>query len=826
MNQDLIHNELTEGVERYSDVYFEFIPNKTALISEKDQTYVFTADNQISLEIKVLTPTIFRVRYAAKGIFERDFSYAVEDYSKWEKVKCKLKDKKRHFLISTEKLNCKVDKKDMKVSFQDALTGKIINEEAAPFYGRSTILKGMQELKITKIAQSNEAFFGLGDKSGKLNLRGQKLENWNTDAFGFDKERDPLYRSIPFYYGLNDKLGYGIFLDNYSKSHFDFDTARKGKVTFSVESGALKYFFIYGPELIEVAKKYVQLTGLPELPPLWALGFHQCRWSYYPEERVRELASEFRAREIPCDAIYLDIDYMDGYRCFTWNDEYFPKPAKMIKALKSKGFHTVVMIDPGLRVDPAYEVYQSGLKKDVFCRRTDGELMTGPVWPPDCVFPDFTNSKTRKWWGELYHKLYKKQGVSGFWNDMNEPAVFKVNHMTFPDEVMHNYEGEPCNHKKVHNVYGQQMSRATFDGLKKLLPEKRPFLLTRATFSGGQRYAAVWTGDNFATWEHLRLGNIQCQRLSISGFSFTGTDIGGFADQPDGELFVRWLQLGIFHPLFRVHSMGNKDDGASIVDEEKIKEQEKNNRLDQEPWVFGDPFTDHARKAIELRYQLLPYIYTTFWQYITSGNPMLKSLVFEDQADRKTISRENEFVFGDHLLVAPVIRSGAKSLGVYFPKGDWYDYWTGKAYTGQKSYRVNLKPDRLPIFVRAGAVIPLYPVQQYTNEKKIKEVRLSLFHGNDVQSQLYLDAGEGYGYQKKQYNLRNFYVSSEQGSLQVKQKENGKFKSSFKRYNFEVIGLPFTPSNVNADGKNIAFTLEDKRLEFKVSEKFKILEIR
>ncbi|MCB0589481.1 MAG: hypothetical protein KDD06_29625, partial [Phaeodactylibacter sp.] len=327
-----------------------------------------------------------------------------------------------------------------------------------------------------------------------------------------------------------------------------------------------------------------------------------------------------------CDAIYLDIDYMDGYRCFTWNKDYFPNPSAMIGKLRQQGFQTVVMIDPGIRVDSKYRVYQKGMEKEAFARRSSGELMRGPVWPPDCVFPDFTRPDVREWWGGLYKGLYLEDGVSGFWNDMNEPAVFKVEGATCPDNVLHHYDGHPCDHRKAHNVYGQQMSRATFEGLKKLKPGKRPFVLTRATFSGGQRFASVWTGDNAATWEHLRLANLQCQRLSASGFSFVGSDIGGFDKQPDGELFIRWLQLAVFHPLYRVHSMGNNIDGAAEAEAEMIQAAEKENRMDQEPWSFGEDNTLLARKAIEFRYELLPYIYTAFRQYVQTGSPVIRSL--------------------------------------------------------------------------------------------------------------------------------------------------------------------------------------------------------
>jgi alpha-glucosidase len=395
----------------------------------------------------------------------------------------------------------------------------------------------------------------------------------------------------------------------------------------------MDYFFINGPSLDDVAVRYHELTGITELPPLWAMGFHQCRWSYYPESRVRELAADFREKKIPCDALYLDIDYMDGYRCFTWNKEHFPDPAKMISDLRDDGFHTVVMIDPGIRVDPDYHVYADGMEGDMFCRRPDGTHMIGPVWPPECVWPDYTDPEVRDWWGDLYKELYLEQGVSGFWNDMNEPAVFKVNALTFPEDVRHHYEGYGADHKKAHNIYGMQMTRATWDGLRRLKPEKRPFLLGRASFAGGQRYAALWTGDNVASWEHLAIANRQCLRLAISGYSLVGTDIGGFVDDPTPEMLTRWLQLAVFHPVMRVHSMGNNEDGAAEVEAEAVKEAEKLNRQDQEPWVHGKKHTKLNRSAIKMRYRLLPYLYTVMKRHVEVGTPVLRNMFFYDQKD-------------------------------------------------------------------------------------------------------------------------------------------------------------------------------------------------
>ena len=500
----------------------------------------------------------------------------------------------------------------------------------------------------------------------------------------------------------------------------------------------------------------------------------------------------------------------------------FLLPAKLVKDLEEQGFQLVVMIDPGIKQDNDYWVYREGHQHNVFCRRTNGDLMVGPVWPQECVFPDFTNPKVRAWWGNLYESLYREIGVSGFWNDMNEPAVFKVNRLTFPDEVMHHNEGFPKNHRGIHNVYGQQMSRATYEGLKKLKPYKRPFLLTRATSSGGQRYAAIWTGDNLSDWEHLRLANIQCQRASISGFSFVGTDIGGFAGEPDGELMVRWLQLGIFHPLYRVHSMGNHDGGAELVDDEKVRAREALNRLDQEPWSYGEPYTSFGRMAIELRYQLMGYLYTAFWQYVNSGTPILKSLAFEDQHDAIALDRELEFIVGDHLLVCPVLEPDTLEVHTYFPVGKWYHFHTGQVVVENgRTYAYTASPlSQIPLFVRAGAVIPIYPIAQYTSAQEETSLLLQVYFGQTTtQSELYQDNGEGYDYQSGQYLLSTFSTEEKGQQFYLSQQRKGDY-SVTKQFTINLIGAP-TITSCEVDGLNVEVNNVEGNVKITIHADFK-----
>jgi len=474
------------GTNRYNDVYYEHTTGKVTGVDQHGSlTFVVKSEGKAQLRLSVLSNDVVRIRFSV-GAPGRDFSYAVVDQAGTQDAKAALKEQKLAYLITTATLKIEIAKADGQLTISELATDKVLHEFAKAFYGRSTLNRGLEQVRIQLKTNKKEGIYGLGDKAWDHNLQGSTWANWTEDAFAYGESRQTLYRSIPFYYGLKEGTAYGLFLDNSYRSHFDFNSHKDNLTTIWADGGEFDYYFIGGPLLNDVATRYHQLTGTPELPPLWAMGFHQCRWSYYPESRVRELAKSFRSKKIPCDAIYLDIDYMDGYRCFTWNKEHFPDPKKMIGDLKEDGFHTVVMIDPGIRVDENYHVYADGMEEDVFCRRTSGELMVGPVWPPECVWPDYTDPFVRDWWGPLYEELYNEQGVSGFWNDMNEPAVFKVNHLTFPDDVGHDFDGAPTNHKKAHNIYGMQMTRASYDGLKALQPAKRPFLLGRATFSGRQ----------------------------------------------------------------------------------------------------------------------------------------------------------------------------------------------------------------------------------------------------------------------------------------------------------------------------------------------------
>ncbi|MEO0469686.1 MAG: glycoside hydrolase family 31 protein [Bacteroidota bacterium] len=802
----------------------EFYPGSVTHWKQEGSRFQLFCDNGVILMLEILADRIIRFRYATQGYFDKDFSYAIDPVFEPEETPAvRVRDREQYLSVKTRVMECRVRKKGLHVSMLDA-RGKVMLEDDKGFHWEESPFGG-NIVKMSKKARSDEAYFGLGDKTCHLNLRGERLQNWANDCFGYGSHTDPLYRSIPFYYGLHSGRAYGIFFDNSFRTHFDFGKERPEATSFWAQGGEMNYYFFFGPQLMEVAEQYAQLTGRPELPPRWAMGFHQCKWSYYPESQVKEIAAEFRSREIPCDAIYLDIDYMDGYRCFTWNNEHFPNPPRLLRELKEDGFHTVVIIDPGIKIDMDYPIFTEGLEKGYFCRRPDGPYVQGKVWPGECYFPDFTNPEVRTWWAGLFRDLIRKVGVSGVWNDMNEPAVFEVANKSVPDDVRHDYDGHPTSHRKAHNVYGMQMARATNDGVKHFAYPNRPFMITRASYAGGQRFSAAWTGDNNANWEHLKLASIQSQRMSISGFSFIGSDIGGFNYVPSGELFVRWLQCGIFHPLCRVHSIGYHDVGDAAVDEEAVAESmATREEVDQEPWSFGEEYTAVAKSTIELRYKLMPLLYTAFWQYVTYGTPVLRPLSFLDQSDPETLHRMEEFCVGDHLLVCPISDEGARGRYLYLPKGIWYDFRTDEPIPGEQEIWVEADLHEIPMFARAGGMIPQAPVMQYTNEKRIEVLDLHVYYKNGEENSLiYWDQGDGYDHEQGEYLLHKLTLQGENKALTLVQQVEGGYDADYDRIRLIIHGMPFKAKRCLVDGEPTQLDFHPTTTEVEVGFDFEIL---
>ena len=570
-----------------------------------------------------------------------------------------------------------------------------------------------------------------------LNKRSYAYENWNSDIPDPHEECfKSLYKDFPVFFvsSAAAERTYGIFFDNTFHTYFDFGFESPDYLSFGAKEGALNYYFFAGPTLREAVSRYTWLTGRAPLPQRWALGYQQCRWGYASAEEFRALARKFRELDIPLDALHFDIDYMDGYRVFTTNDKTFPDFPGLLAELKAQGIKAVTIIDPGVKVDPKYYVYQEGLQKGYFCKDKNDLVYVNEVWPGDSVFPDFGAPEVRGWWAGL-QRFLTDRGVSGVWNDMNEPASFRG---PLPNDVQMHDEERLTTHAEMHNCFGHNMAKASYEGWKAATGE-RPFVITRACYSGSQKYAVVWTGDNQSLWGHLRMSIPQQCSLGLSGMAFHGTDIGGFGADCTPELMARWIQAGCFSPLFRSHSsMGTRV---------------------QEPWRFGDEVTAIFRKYVKLRYRLQPYFYDLFRECEETGLPPMRALVLNYEDDPNVHELNDEFMLGDQMLVAPVVEQGARQRMIYLPKGDWYDFWTGEKQEGGRYFVREAPLDLCPIYVKAGTILPLYPEQRYTDELADPELTLRCYPGEGVYEH-YRDNGRDFTYRDGAYTLYRFTLSN------------------------------------------------------------------
>jgi alpha-glucosidase len=580
-------------------------------------------------------------------------------------------------------------------------------------------LDSEEHLTMQAHLAGKEHFFGAGLRTGNLDHRGKRLTCWATDPLPpHDGTTDAMYQSVPFISGLRDGVAYGLYVDSTWKTTLDLGATAPTMLSCSTDGPDLVVYLCAGPSLADVMQQYTTLTGRMPSLPRWTLGFHQSRWSYQDEAEVRAIAVGLREHRIPCDAVWLDIDYMRGYRNFTWDGDRFSKPAELIAALRDQGLHTMVILDPGVKVDADYAVYQDAIAHGFVVQQAGGTPFEGWCWPGKAVWPDFAHPDVRAWWGEQHRALFAL-GVAGIWNDMNEPsqtdlfvpADVEVSYgATLPGDTQHRDETASWPHAAFHNAYGTQMARATRTAWEHSRPDERPFILTRAAGAGAQSYTAVWTGDNTSSWEHLRLAISENLGISLSGFPMTGSDIGGFWENTTPELLVRFTQLGAFLPLNRNHSaLGT---------------------IRQEPWAFGEPYTALCRQAIERRYQLLPYFVTLAHEASLTGAPIIRPLAWVAPEDEACISCSDQLLLGNDILVAPVVYEGATERKVVLPAGMWCDMDTGNWHQGPDVVMPVVDLASTPRFARSGAIIPLAGVTQHTAESATEPLTLHVYLGS------------------------------------------------------------------------------------------------
>lgn len=742
-------------------------PGKVTAVNIKGQEVSITTQNAFAV-ITAYTPSVIRVRMD-KQPPAKDFSYAV--IAQPQAFSPRVTQNGEEVRIETDSLVARIGKNPFSVTFYTK-DGKVINADE-PGLGTSWI---GEEVTTYKTMQEGERFIGLGEKTGNLDRKGSAYTNWNTDAYGYTVTQDPIYSTIPFYIGVHHGLSYGIFFDNTFRSDFNFGASNDRFSSFSANGGEMNYYFIYHPQVAGIVSAYTQLTGRMKMPPLWSLGYQQNRYSYYPEAEVLRVAQTLREKQVPADGITLDIHYMDAYKLFTWNQQRFPDPAGMNAQLQKLGFRTTVIVDPGIKVEKGYHAYESGLKEDIFIKYSDGKNYTGQVWPGWCHFPDFTSAKGRSWWKRQV-KLFTNAGVSGLWNDMNEIATWG---QRMPDNVLFDFEGDPVTHRQAHNVYALAMVRASYEGAKEALPDQRPFILTRAGYAGLQRYSAIWTGDNRAEDDHMLLGVRLMNSLGLSGVPFTGMDVGGFTGNGSPALYARWIQIGAFTPYCRSHTGINTKSA--------------------EPWAFGEEVLEISRNYINLRYKLLPYIYSCFYDATQTGLPLMRTLALAHTHDPKVYDTrfQNEYQFGPAFLVAP-FESKQAYAPVYFPEGNWYNLYDDSKETGGQEKMLTLGMHTLPVYVKESSIIPMQSLVQTTQEKPTDTLFLHVYKGNTGNDfRYYEDDGETFAYEKEGFFQRNISYRPQENLLTL-EPASGKLRSKFK--NIQLIFHGFEQQQISVNGQ-------------------------
>lgn len=735
-------------------------------------------------DIRVYSDDIIRVRLTRNKTFNT-VNYALDEEYTPESVP-EITDKGNSIEITTHTLVAVIEKKPVfRVQFKNK-AGVVINEDVAgDAFGTS--FNG-NKVTIYKKMQEGERFVGLGETLGNLDKRGSGFTLNNTDTYKYGDPRLSLYISIPFYIGIHDQQVYGLFYNNTFKSFFNFGLSTPF-TSVAAEGGDADYFFLYGSSVGDVLKNYSSVTGRMPLPPLWSLGYHQSRCSYFPQEKVEWLAETFRKKKIPVDGIVLDADYQQDYQPFRTNLKRFPDMPGLSAKLAKLNIELTASVYPGVRIDSTYHSYTDGLNNDVFIKYKDGSLFKTEIAPLKIVLPDYTKPDTRRWWvGKM--KWMQDNGISGYWNDMNEPAV---GGSYLPDNLAFDFDGRKAEAAEAKNVYGLLMARSSFEAAKEHRGGKRPFILTRSAFAGVQRYAAVWSGDNTASDEGLLSGVLLNNQMGLSGIPFVGPDLGGYIGDGTKDLFKRWMEVGVFSPYVRNH----KEYFATA----------------NEPWSYGEEAEAISKTYIGLRYRLMPYIYTAFNEASQTGMPVARSLCINYPFDDKVYDNtfQYQFLFGDALMVTPVTSKESQKK-VYLPKGDWFDLFTEERFRGEREVIRAAPIYQLPVFVKASSIIPMQSLVQSSKDKPSDTLYIHVFNGDSSSRyNYYEDRGEGYDYLLNYFCKRTFDFNPAERKITVGE-QNGTVVSKFASVQFIFHGFDQFPEKITTSLRLVKGGPEDRSI--------------
>ncbi len=629
-------------------------------------------------------------------------------------------------------------------------------------YPEFKLIKNAESVILKYRLHNDDMVLGLGEQMGGINKRGRKYITYNTDSPEHTPDKHSLYGSHPFII-IKGRKSQGLFIDYPGEIVFDIGFTDKSILEITIHSHDFDLYHWADKRWQEIVTSYLELTGGVYIPPKWAFGYQQCRWSYPDAASVRDIAAKFRQLGIPCDAIYLDIDYMQDYKVFTVNDERFPDFPDFVIELKDNGFHLIPIIDPGVKIEAEYPVYEEGKKNKFFCTDKDGEDFQAVVWPGFTHFPDFTRDDVRQWWGRQYDEFIEL-GIEGFWNDMNEPAIFYTdyqkeeitrllqeaadndeidklnlinlqwqiknfhnNRLDYQRIYQHPEKDNSICHDQIHNLYGAQMSLSFADHVHQHYPEKRFLIFSRSSYSGSQRYAGIWYGDNKSWWQHLELNIKMLVNCNLVGYFYSGGDIGGFGDHCQAELLIRWLQLGVFSPLFRNHSAIHT--------------------RQQELWEFDAETLNQSRNIIRLRYALLPWLYSQFLEYASMNIPLIRPLLWDFEEERCS-QIEDQFIYGSSIITAPIYQPNATGRYVYLPQTKWL-FWQARTWEERKmsvlppgDHYLNCSPDRQLLFIRENTLIALQEPEDYVDQRKPDTLIITGLVTSEAHLKILVDQGK------------------------------------------------------------------------------------
>ncbi len=772
------------------------------------------------VRVDVLFPDVLRLKISQGGTFDESPTFAA-CFEMPAPPPFEVKDGPDAIVVETARMRLHVSKRPFAMdAYRD--DGSVIFEDHRDEAG---IPCGYLQLNdafvVTRRMAQRDAIYGLGEKTGTFDRRGRNYVLWNTDILqpnvlvqnhlyetdltlsGKSPSFDPYYASIPLFYhcqSTDDTAAVaGFFVDNGYKGNFEFSADHYYRYAFS--GGQYTEYVLAGPDLRDALHRYTFLTGRMAAPPIWSLGHHQCRYQDYADKQVSAIGRQYRERGIPCDVLWLDIGYMDGYRVFTWNPDRYPDAPRFIDALKESQFRLVTIVDPGVKAEPGYPVFDQGQAGNLLCKTESGKLYIGKVWPGRTAFPDFVKPEARAWWGTLVAG-HVASGVAGIWNDMNEPATGDVE----PFAMRFDRDGENHPHERYHNQFALLMAKATCEGLAAAQPDLRTFILSRAGSAGIQRYAAQWLGDNCSNWDHLEMSVPMTLAMGISGQPFIGADIPGFVSTPSPELAARWIQCGALTPFCRNHNhLGEPD---------------------QYPWSFGPEVEEMCREALQLRYRLLPYLYTAFIRASESGDPIARPLVYDFQHDRRARETADAYLLGEALLVAPVCEPGVTTRRVYLPEGTWVDWHTEERHTGGRFIVAEAPLDRIPLFARGGYVIPSYATAPQSTMGHAPELLvLHVFvpdEDGEFHSELHEDDGLTLAFTRGAYHRTTFRVARRGAALSVSAAVTGRGFAEFRRHALRLVLHGFSGREIALNGRPLrvedgVVEIENRAEDFTIS---------